>query len=129
MNIPQDLLYTKDHEWARIDGKTAVVGITDYAQHSLGDITFVDLPKVGALVKQQQVCSTVESVKAASDVFAPLSGKVISVNDTLSSSPQLVNESMYDLGYFFTVEIKDEKEKENLMTAAKYAAYIEGLSK
>lgn len=128
MDIPKNLFFTKDHEWARIEGKRAVIGITDYAQHSLGDITFVDLPKIGDIVKQGGRSATVESVKAASDVYAPFSGKVISVNEALVNAPQLINESMYDKGYFFVVEIKDESEKGKLMDASAYANYVKGLS-
>jgi glycine cleavage system H protein len=129
MNIPKNLLYTKDHEWARIEGKTAYVGITDYAQHSLGDITFAEAPKVGAPLKQSGFCATVESVKAASDVYAPLSGKVLSVNAELPAHPELVNQSPYEKGYFFIMELSDEGEKANLMDAVVYQRYVEGLAK
>ncbi len=129
MNIPQELYYTKDHEWARVEGKKAYVGITDYAQHSLGDITFVDLPKKSLALKQSAYCATVESVKAASDVYAPFSGEVLSINEALSAHPELVNQSPYDTGYFFVMEISDETEKKNLMDAAAYERYLEGISK
>jgi len=129
MNIPNNLFYTKDHEWARIEGKIAYVGITDYAAHSLGDITFVDLPKVGEELKQSGFCATVESVKAASDVYAPLSGKVVAVNAQLAANPELINQSAYEQGYFFTMEFSQETEKTTLMSAASYQKYVEGLSK
>ena len=129
MNIPKGLLYTKDHEWARIEGKTARIGITDFAQVALGDITFVELPKEKKTVKQFEQCATVESVKAASDVFAPLSGEVVSVNPELANHPELVNQSPYELGYFFIMEISNELEKKNLMDENAYARYVEGLSK
>jgi glycine cleavage system H protein len=129
MNIPENLLYTKDHEWARVEGKVAYVGITDYAQHSLGDITFVDLPKIGETVKQAACCATVESVKAASDVYAPLSGKVSALNAKLAANPELINLSPYDQGYFFSMVFSSEAEKATLMNAAGYQKYIEGLSK
>jgi glycine cleavage system H protein len=129
MNIPKDILYTKDHEWARIEGKVAYVGITDYAAHSLGDITFVDLPKIGQELKQTVYCATVESVKAASDVYAPLSGKVVAVNTKLSTNPELINQSAYEQGYFYSVEFSNEAEKANLMDADSYQKYIEGISK
>ncbi len=128
MNIPEGLMFTKEHEWAKIDGKQATVGITDYAQHSLGDITFVDLPKVGESVVQTKFLATVESVKAASDVYAPLSGTVKSVNEKLKSSPEAINQSAYDQGWFAVIEIKDLKEKDALMSAAAYKTYVEGLS-
>ena len=129
MNVPKDLFYTKDHEWARIEGETAYVGITDYAQHSLGDITFVELPKKDESLKQFKHCSTVESVKAASDVYAPLSGVVLSVNPELSLYPELINQSAYEKGYFFQMDLTNPAEKTNLMDAASYERYVEGISK
>jgi len=129
MNIPKNLFYTKDHEWVRIEGKTAYVGITDYAAHALGDITFVELPKINEALKQASHCATVESVKAASDVYAPLSGKVLAVNTLLVSNPELINQSAYEKGYFFSMEITDETEKLNLMNASSYQSYCEGISK
>jgi glycine cleavage system H protein len=129
MDIPKNIFYTKDHEWARIEGRIAYVGITDYAQHSLGDITFVELPKVGELLKQSAYCATVESVKAASDVYAPLSGKVVAVNTQLATNPELINQSAYEKGYFYSVEFSNEAEKAKLMDATGYQKYIEGISK
>ncbi|PIQ90324.1 MAG: glycine cleavage system protein H [Candidatus Omnitrophica bacterium CG11_big_fil_rev_8_21_14_0_20_41_12] len=129
MNIPKNLFYTKDHEWARIEGKTAYIGITDYAQHSLGDITFIELPKIGEELKQSGYCATVESVKAASEVYAPLSGKVLSVNTELAAHPELINQSAYEKGYFISLEISDVAEKTKLMDAASYERYVEGLTK
>ncbi|MDP3042736.1 MAG: glycine cleavage system protein GcvH [Candidatus Omnitrophota bacterium] len=129
MNIPKNLFYTKDHEWARIEGKVAYIGITDYAAHSLGDITFVQLPKIGELLKQSAYCATVESVKAASDVYVPLSGKVLSVNTQLATNPELINQSAYEQGYFFSMEFSDAAEKAKLMDSASYQQYVEGLSK
>ena len=129
MNIPKNLFYTKDHEWARIEGKTAYIGITDYAQHSLGDITFIELPKIGEELKQSGYCATVESVKAASEVYVPLSGKVLSVNTELAAHPELINQSAYEKGYFISLEISDVAEKTKLMDAASYERYVEGLTK
>lgn len=129
MSVPKNLFYTKDHEWARIEGKTAYVGITDYAQSSLGDITFVELPKKGQALKQSECCAVVESVKAASDVYSPLSGSVLSLNAELSAHPELVNQSPYEKGYFFTMALSSEVEKANLMDADNYETYIKGLSK
>jgi glycine cleavage system H protein len=129
MNIPKNLLYTKDHEWARIEGNTAYVGITDYAQHSLGDITFVELPKKDEELKQFKHCATVESVKAASDVYAPLSGKVVSINLELSGRPELINQSAYEKGYFFLIDLSNPEEKANLMDQTSYEHYVEGISK
>ncbi len=129
MNIPRDLFYTKDHEWARIEGKIAYIGITDYAAHSLGDITFAQLPKIGELLKQSTYCATVESVKAASDVYAPLSGKVMAVNTQLAVNPELINQSAYEKGYFYSMEFSNETEKAKLMDADSYQRYVEGLGK
>jgi len=129
MEIPGGLFYTKDHEWARIEGKNAYVGITDYAQSSLGDITFVELPKAGAPLKQGEFCATVESVKAASEVYAPFSGKVLSVNQELPGHPELANQSPYQKGYFFIMELSNEEEKASLMDADAYRSYVEGLSR
>ena len=129
MNIPKNLFYTKDHEWARIEGKSVYVGITDYAQGSLGDITFIDLPKVKDVLKQSEYCATVESVKAASEVYAPFSGKVSLVNCELLAHPELVNQSPYELGYFFAMDLSNEAEKANLMDAAAYEKYVQGLAK
>ena len=128
MNAPDDLLYTKEHEWAKIDGDNATIGITDYAQHALGDITFVDMPKAGSTVKQSELCATVESVKAASDVYAPLTGEVIKANTELAGHPELVNKSAYESGWFARIKIADPSEKSKLMTSAQYKEYVKGLS-
>jgi glycine cleavage system H protein len=129
MSVPKGLFYTKDHEWARIEGKTAYAGITDYAQSALGDITFVELPKKDRALKQGAQCATVESVKAASEVYAPLSGTVLSVNEELTAHPELVNSSAYEKGYFFVIQLSDEAEKAKLMDSAAYERYLEGISK
>jgi len=129
MQVPADLFYTKEHEWVSVKGKTATIGITDYAQSSLGDITFVDLPKAGSATEQSKQCATVESVKAASDVYAPVSGKVVKVNSELASHPEFINQSPYEKGYFAVIEMTNEKETANLMKAADYKTYVEGLSR
>lgn len=128
MHIPEDLLYTKEHEWVRVKAKTATVGITDYAQGSLGDITFVDLPKTGTQVSQFKQYATVESVKAASDVYAPVSGKVTGVNSEVTAHPELINQSPYEKGYFATIEMGNEKELSALMKPADYKKFVESLS-
>lgn len=128
MNVPENLLYTKEHEWVSIDGKSATIGITDYAQGHLGDITFVDVPKVGSVLNQFKQCATVESVKAASDVYAPVSGKVVKSNEELATHPELVNQSPYEKGHFALIEMSNENEVSNLMKAADYKKYVEGLS-
>ncbi len=127
MQIPAQLFYTKDHEWALIEGTKARMGITDHAQSSLGDITFVDLPKAGAQAEGGKFCATVESVKAASDVYAPVSGKIIQVNDALSEHPELINQSPYEKGWFAVIEMNNPSEKNKLMTAPQYEDYLKAL--
>ena len=127
MNVPDGLLYTKEHEWAKVEGDKAVIGITDYAQHALGDITFVDVPKVGSKVKRSEWCATVESVKAASDVYAPLTGEVVKANPELAGHPELVNKSAYGSGWFAELKVADISEKSKLMTAAQYKDYVQSL--
>ncbi len=129
MSVPENLLFTKDHEWARIDNDLAVIGITDFAQSSLGDITFIDLPKVGQVLKQGDFYATVESVKAASDVYAPFSGEVVKVNEQLLNSPDMVNKSPYENGWFAVVKISDKVESQKLMSAADYKKYLESIAK
>ena len=129
MNIPQDLFYTKEHEWVRIKGNLATVGIADYAQGSLGDITFIELPKVGDKVKQFGEISTIESVKAVSDVYAPVSGKIVKINEELINSPEIINQSPYEKGWFVVIEIRDKEEKENLLSPQAYEEYLKGLSR
>ena len=128
MHIPDNLFYTKEHEWAKIEGNLATLGITDYAQSSLGDIVFMECPDTGESCKQFKQFATVESVKAASDVSAPLSGKIIKVNQELKDKPELINQSPYENGWFVIIEIEDEKEKDNLLTASAYSEYIKKLS-
>jgi len=121
------MYFTKEHEWVKVEGNIGTVGISDHAAHELGDITFVELPKIGADVKQFGVLGSIESVKAASDIFAPLSGKVIKVNDALDTAPEAVNESAEDAGWMAQVEITDEAELKNLMTQAQYDDYLKTL--
>ena len=129
MNIPEGLFYTREHEWVKIEGNQVTVGITDYAQSTLGDITFIELPEVGVEVAQSEILAAVESVKAASDVYAPLSGKVIKVNQLLKSSPEIINQSPHEDGWLAVIELKDESEKEKLLDHSSYKTYIEGLSR
>ncbi len=128
MHVPNDLLYTREHEWVSVKGGIATIGITDYAQGSLGDITFVDLPKVGSLIEQFKRYATVESVKAASDVFAPVSGRIIKINEEFAAHPELVNRSPYDEGYFAKVEMTNQKDISGLMPSSEYEKYVEGLA-
>jgi glycine cleavage system H protein len=128
VNIPTDLFYTKEHEWVKIDGSTVIVGITDYAQHSLGDVTYVELPKIGRSVIQFKNLATIESVKAASDIFAPFSGQVTAINSALETKPGLINTSPYADGWIAKLKIEDPSEKNSLMNAAAYKTFAEGLS-
>jgi glycine cleavage system H protein len=123
-NVPPDLKYTKEHEWAKIEGDRARVGITAYAQEQLGDVVFVELPKVGATVTQHKGFGVVESVKAVSDLFAPLSGKVVEVNAELSKGPELVNQDPYGRGWMIVIVLANVAEQANLLTAAQYEALI-----
>lgn len=127
MNIPDGLFYTKDHEWIKIEDGLGTIGITDYAQDALGDITFVELPEIGTEIKQFETFVSVESVKAVSDVYAPMSGKVIKINQKLSTSPELINKSPYEQGWLVVIEIYDESEREKLMRSKDYQKYLEGL--
>lgn len=116
-------LYTSDHEWLAIDGDTATVGITDYAQQQLGDVVFVELPKVGRSLKKAEAAAVVESVKAASDVYAPISGEVLETNAELASEPALVNSDAQGKAWFFKIKIADKSELGGLMDEAAYKAH------
>ena len=120
--------YTEEHEYIRLEGDTAVVGITDYAQDQLGDIVFVELPEVGKPMKQGEEAAVVESVKAASEVYAPAGGEVTEVNDALDGEPQLVNQAPLGEGWFFKMKLKDKGELDKLMNEDAYKTYIEGLT-
>ncbi|MBI5509106.1 MAG: glycine cleavage system protein GcvH [Deltaproteobacteria bacterium] len=120
MNIPDGQKYTKEHEWARKDGDLVVVGITDHAQHKLGDIVFVELPAVGAQVKAGATFGTVESVKAVSDLFAPLSGEVTAVNDALTNAPETVNKDPYGSAWMIKVKPSQASELDKLLSPADY---------
>ncbi len=122
-----DTYYTKEHEWVKVKEGVASVGITEYAAHQLGDITFVELPQVGKQVKQFEVLCGIESVKAASDIYAPLSGKVTTVNDALEERPEIVNEAAEDAGWIALIEPADLKELGGLMNRQQYDDYVRGL--
>lgn len=124
MNIPDDLKYTKEHEWIRVDGNIGTVGITDFAQSELGDIVFVDLNKNKTEVKQGEVFGTVEAVKTVSDLFAPVSGKIIEFNSALESNAEVVNKDPYGEGWMIKIEITNPSELDNLLDAAAYKALI-----
>jgi glycine cleavage system H protein len=125
---PDDLLYTKDHEWARVedqgDHKIATIGVTRFAVDQLGDVTQVELPKEGETVRQAEVFGSVESVKAVSDLFAPLTGKVVKVNSPLSDSPEYVNEDPYDEGWMIQIALANAKELDALMDAETYQTFL-----
>ena len=124
--ILPELKYAKSHEWIRVEGNTAVVGITDHAQHELTDVVFVELPAVGRLLKAGEACAVVESVKTASDIYAPVSGKVTEVNPALGDNPALVNSDAYGQGWFFKLELADPSELSLMMDAEAYRAQIGG---
>lgn len=122
---PNEFRYTREHEWVSIDGDTATVGITDHAQDQLGDVVFVELPQLGVRTQSMQSFGTVESVKAVSDVYSPLTGQVTEVNETLVDAPEKLNESPHGDGWLIKLQIEDRTEIETLMTADAYQAYID----
>ncbi|HWP65576.1 MAG TPA: glycine cleavage system protein GcvH [Candidatus Limnocylindria bacterium] len=124
MNIPGELRYTKDHEWLRVEGDIGEVGITDFAQDSLGDVVFVELPAVGARLTRGATFGVVESNKSVSDLFAPVSGEVVAVNDRLAEQPELVNQSPYQDGWMIRVRIGKAGELGELLDAAAYEAHV-----
>ena len=119
--------FTKDHEWVKVDGDIAIIGISDYAQKALGDIVSIELPKVGRAVKQGESFCIVDSMKASSEVYAPISGKVLEVNHALSDNPQWINESCYEKGWIAKLKVSDLKELDKLMDDHTYKNYISGL--
>jgi len=123
-----DYYFTKEHEWLRLDGQSGIVGITSYAVEQLGDITFVELPRPGREAKQSEVLCAIESVKAASDIYAPVSGRVIVVNKQVESGPEIVNQSPEEEGWLVELEIADPGELQRLMNREQYQAYLGGLS-
>ncbi len=125
MNFPENLKYTKTHEWIAVNGSTAKVGITEYAQKEISDVVFVELPKVGFDAQKEKGAAVVESVKAAFDIYAPASGKVTSVNKELESNPGLVNQDSYGIGWFFELELSAPAELSSLMSAAQYQAHLQ----
>ena len=126
MNIPDDLRYSSDHEWVRLEGGRARMGITDYAQDALGDVVFVQVPEIGATVQSGATFSEVESTKSVSDIYAPVSGSVVEVNDHLADAPQRVNEDPYGEGWICVIEVSDPAEVESLLAAEGYRKLIEG---
>jgi glycine cleavage system H protein len=126
MEFPDDLRYSAEHEWVRVDGDEAVVGITDFAQDSLGDVVYVSAPEVGAAVRAGASVAEVESTKSVSDIYAPVSGTVVAANTELDARPELVNEDPYGAGWIFRVAIDERAELDALLDAAAYRALVEG---
>ncbi|HRC54149.1 MAG TPA: glycine cleavage system protein GcvH [Bacillota bacterium] len=125
MNYPENLKYTKDHEYVRVEGNKAYVGITFHAQDQLGDVVFVELPEVDSEIKKGEVLATVESVKAVSDVYAPVSGMVVEVNDILTDSPETINNDPYGEGWICAIELSDVSELDDLMSSDDYQKLVE----
>jgi glycine cleavage system H protein len=121
MNVPKDLKYAKSHEWVRVDGSVAVVGISDHAQRELTDIVYVELPEIGTRIEAGNECAVVESVKAASDVYTPVTGDVVAVNEELSTAPELVNQDPYGKGWLFKIQMSDAGELNDLLSPDDYA--------
>ena len=126
MQIPDDLRYSTDHEWVRVEGGKARIGITDYAQDALGDVVFVDLPEVGASAAAGASISEVESTKSVSDIYAPLTGTIVEINADLADAPERLNEDPYGEGWICTIEVADAAELDGLLDAAAYRALVEG---
>jgi len=126
MKLPEDLKYTKDHEWIRIDGDTAIVGISDFAQSELGDIVYVEVETVDENLDQEEVFGTVEAVKTVSDLFMPVSGKIIEFNETLEDEPELVNENPYDNGWIIKIKMSSPEEVKELLSSEDYKSHVEG---
>ena len=124
---PSDFHYSKDHEWVKLDGDTAVVGITDFAQKQLGDVVYVELPAVGAERTVHQTVGVIESVKAVSDIYSPVSGKVTEVNAALNDGPETLNQDPHGKGWIIKLTIKDKSELDSLLSASEYEKYVEGL--
>jgi len=125
-NVPSDLKYTKSHEWIRVSGDTATVGITDHAQHELTDIVFVELPEIGKKFKGGDGCAVVESVKTASDIYSPVSGEILETNKSIVDNPALVNTEPYAGGWFFKIKLSNRAELDALLPPEKYQAQISG---
>jgi glycine cleavage system H protein len=124
MEYPKDRRYTKEHEWVKIEGAEAVIGITHHAQDELGDIVFLDLPKPGSTITQMQTFGAIESVKAVSDLYAPVSGTVTRINDAAAAKPELINQDPHGAGWLIAITMKDQAELGSLLDAAGYEAYV-----
>ena len=124
-NIPENLRYSKDHEWVRVDGDVATIGITDYAQHSLGDVVYIDLPRAGDKLNSHEAFGSVESVKAVSEIFTPIAGEIAEVNDGLNDTPEAVNNDPYETGWMIKVKMENPLEADGMLSAAEYEEYLE----
>ncbi|ENQ3105819.1 glycine cleavage system H protein [Bacillus sp. 491mf] len=124
MSIPKQLRYSEEHEWVQVEGNQVTIGITDFAQHELGDIVFVELPEVGATIAADEPFGSVESVKTVSELYAPVAGKVVAINEDLNDKPELVNESPYEGAWMVKVELEDAGQVEKLLTAEQYEEMI-----
>jgi len=124
---PEDYYYTKDHEWLKIEGNNATVGVTDFAQKQMGDVVYVELPEIGTKLKFHQSFGVIESVKAVSDVYAPVSGEVTEVNEDLNDSPEILNENPHIKGWIIKLNMEDQSELEKLMSLSDYEKFLEGL--
>lgn len=128
MNFPSELKYTKEHEWLRVEGDTAYAGITDYAQDALGDVVFLELPDVGRELSAGDAFGVVESVKAVSDLYSPVGGKITEINEPLVDEPEILNEDPYEKGWIIALKLSDLSELDQLMDAAQYEAYVREIS-
>ena len=127
MDNPIDRKYTKEHEWIKIDGETVILGITNFAQDQLTDVVFVELPEVGKQIEQNGNLCVVESVKSVSDIFSPISGEIVEVNNTLEDSPALINNDPFEEGWIVKLKVKNEKDLDQLMTAEEYDKFLTGI--
>jgi len=124
MNVPVNLLYTKDHEWIRVEGSTGYIGVTDFAQGELGDIVFIEIETVGETLKKEEVFGTIEAVKTVSDMFMPVSGEIIESNPELEATPDIINKDPYGKGWIVKIKINNPSELNDLLTADKYTALL-----
>ena len=125
MNVPKDLMYSKDHEWTKFDNNEVTVGISDFAQSELGDIIFVELPEIGREIEKDEPYGTIEAVKTVTDLLAPVTGKIIEINEEIEDSPEFVNEDCYGKGWFIKIEIDNLSEKDKLLNAEDYQTIID----
>ena len=127
-NIPENLRYSKDHEWVGVEGDVATIGITDYAQHSLGDVVYIDMPRVGDTFGTHEAFGSVESVKAVSEIFTPVAGEVVEVNDTLNDTPEAVNNDAYSGGWMVKVKMANPGEADAMLSAVEYEEYLSSVA-